>query len=68
MVSIKKEKAAVFKPAALFLCPLAKSYQLDRLASRCSRKSFNLFKDSSRGFGCCIQYATLAFFSAFTFL
>ena len=30
MVSIKKEKATVFKPAALFLCPLTQSYQLDR--------------------------------------
>ena len=59
---------AVIKPAAMFLCPFTEPYQLDRFASRCSRKSLNLFKDSSRGFGCCIQYATLFLISAFTFL
>ena len=54
--------------STLFLSQLAKPYQLDRLASRCSRKSLNLFKDSSRDLGCCLQYVTLAIFSAFTFL
>ena len=49
--------AAVAEPAALLLRPLAESYQLDCLASRCSRKSLNLLKDSSRESGCALQYA-----------
>ena len=60
--------AAVAEPAALFLCPLAEPYLLDCLTSRCSRKSFNLLKHSSRGCGCAFQYATVAIFRAFTFL
>ena len=59
---------AILKPIALFFSPLTKPYQLDRFTRRCSRKSLNLFKDSSRDFGCCLQYVTLAIFSAFTFL
>ena len=43
-------------------------YQMDRFARRCSRKSLNLLKDSPRDLGCCLQYVTLAIFSAFTFL
>ena len=49
--------AAVAEPAALFLRPLAEPHQLDCLASRCSRKSLNLLKDSSRESGCALQYA-----------
>ena len=60
--------AAVAEPAALFLCPFAEPHQLDCLASRCSRKSLNLLKHSSRGCGCAFQYATVAIFRAFTFL
>ena len=46
---------AVTKPATLLLCPLLESYQLDRFASRCSRKCFNLLKDSLRDSGCSFQ-------------
>ena len=67
-VNVIAKLATVFVPAALFLCPFLESYQLDCLASRCSRKSFNLLKDSERDNGCFIQYAILASFSAFTFL
>ena len=34
---------------------LLKPYQLDRFASRCSRKSLNLLKDSLRDCGCSCQ-------------
>ena len=60
--------AEVAEPAAFFFSPLAESYQLDCLASRCSRKSFNLLKHSSRGCGCAFQYATVCLIWAFTFL
>jgi hypothetical protein len=58
----------VTKPASLLLCPFFQPCQLDRLARRCSRKSFNLFKDSLRDCGCAFQNATFCFISAFTFL
>ena len=61
-------EAEAHKPTALLLGPLAEPYQLDRLASRCSRKSLNLLKHSVRDCGCALQYATVAIFSAFTFL
>ena len=48
--------ATVIKPAALFFGPLLESYQLDRFARRCSRKSLNLLKDSLRDCGCYCQY------------
>ena len=60
--------AAVAEPAALLLCPLAESYQVDCLASRCSRKSLNLLKHSSRESGCASQYAILCLILAFTIL
>ena len=47
---------------------LFESYQLDRFASRCSRKNFNLLKDSLRERGCVFQYSTFVLISAFTFL
>ena len=49
--------AAVAEPATLLFSPLAEPHQLDCLASRCSRKSLNLLKDSSRESGCALQYA-----------
>lgn len=49
--------AAVAEPATLLFSPLAEPYKLDCLASRCSRKSLNLLKDSSRESGCALQYA-----------
>ena len=49
--------AAVAEPATLLFSPFAEPHQLDCLASRCSRKSLNLLKDSSRESGCALQYA-----------
>ena len=49
------KQVCIFIPTALLLCPLFEFYQLDRLASRCSRKSLNLLKDSSRNSGCAFQ-------------
>ena len=49
------EQAAVIEPAPLLLSPLLEPYQLDRFASRCSRKSLNLLKDSLRDCGCSCQ-------------
>ena len=68
MINEVTKQTAVIVPTALLLCPFTESYQLDRFASRCSRKSFNLLKDSVRESGCAFQYAMLACFSAFTFL
>lgn len=48
--------------------PLLESYQLDWLASRCSRKSFNLLKDSLRESGCAFQYSTFCLILALAFL
>ena len=62
------ELTAVAEPAALLLGPFAEPYQLDCLASRCSRKSLNLLKDSVRESGCASQYAIFAIFLAFAFL
>ena len=49
------EQAAVIEPAPLLLSPLFEPYQLDRFASRCSRKILNLLKDSLRDCGCSCQ-------------
>ena len=65
---IYQKQAMVIEPTPLLLCPFLEPYQLDCLASRCSRKSLNLLKDSARESGCAFQYAIVAFISAFTFL
>ena len=60
--------AMITEPVTLLLCPLLKPYQLDSFASRCSRKSLNLLKHSSRESGCALQYAIVCLIWAFTFL
>ena len=59
-VKIVAKLATIIKPVALLLCPLLEFYQLDWAASRCSRKSFNLLKDSLRESG---RYSFMSFYT-----